>query len=694
MDHEFDDRKDIPETGSGYVPSVDLEDQTETDTEQPDQLSTPPDAPQEPVPDPAPDPEQNQEQNQPEPTEDKPTEKSSEPVPPGPKEEKKPEPEQPAQQEKTKRKPRKLFVVLSSIFIALAVCAIGAISYVYFVIEPYESYDKIMPNVYCAGVNLGGMTVKEAQSAIEEALSRPSNRVTVVLPDVSFEFCPAQEGVTLNGEKVAQRAYDYGRSDPTAFGMYQAYRRAKSTEYRLSAETELRFSAEDIEAKAQEIYEETYIAPTEPTAQFDAENHTVTLAPGAAGREIPAETIAQAVEDAFERLDFSDIQLEYDPIDVDLVALRELTRQCAQEDSSEPVEPVETANAENHTIDVTMGMPGYTLDDVALFSQAKAQVESGEYQPVTLALTEVLPRDVDITGAYHELACDATEPYYYNGDVQEGSDGYTLDWEMAVDAIVNTPWGETVSVPMTAIPPQKTAEEVRAVLFRDQLSTFSSPHTANADRTTNLTLCCKAINGTVINPGETFSFNSVVGERTAAKGYKKATVYVGNESVGETGGGICQVASTIYDAVLYADLQVTERAPHTFFVTYVSGGLDATVYWGSQDFCFKNDTEYPIRVDAWVSGGYVNISIYGTKTNDNYVKLDYTKLSTTPYSTVNEYTSSLPSGTSKEKTYPYTGYVYEAYQYVYSGDGTLLETNYLGKSTYKKRDRVMLVGTG
>ena len=190
---------------------------------------------------------------------------------------------------------------------------------------------------------------------------------------------------------------------------------------------------------------------------------------------------------------------------------------------------------------------------------------------------------------------------------------------------------------MTAVPPEKTADEIRAVLFRDQLSTFSSPHTANSGRTANLKLACSAINGTVINSGETFSFNGVVGERTAAKGYQKATVYVGSDSVEETGGGICQVASTVYDAALYADLEITERAPHTFFVTYVNGGLDATVYWGSQDFCFRNNTDYPIRVDAWVSGGYVNISIYGTKTNDNYVVLDYSKSPTTPYSTVTEY---------------------------------------------------------
>ena len=141
-------------------------------------------------------------------------------------------------------------------------------------------------------------------------------------------------------------------------------------------------------------------------------------------------------------------------------------------------------------------------------------------------------------------------------------------------------------------------------------------------------------------------------------------------------------------------MEITSRACHTFFLTYVPGGLDATVYWGSLDFCFRNNTEYPIRINASVSGGYVNISIDGTKTNDHVVKLSSTRLSTTPYSTVYEYDSSLPTGYRKETTYPYTGYTYEAYQYIYDGAGNLLETNYLGKSSYSKRDQVITIGTG
>lgn len=585
-------------------------------------------------------------------------------------------------------------MVVSSVCLALALVFLGGIAYVYFVIHPYESYDKILPNVYCAGVNLGGMTQEEAQAAIEEALRHPSYSLKLTLPDCEYTFQPEQEGVTLNGAQVAKLAYDHGREDPSAYGVYQAYHSAKRTKYRLNAKTDLVYSREDIEALAEQIAKETYIAPTECTASHDEKKHVATLTLGKPGRQVQAETIIEAVDRAFDEMVFDDISLEYEKVEIDMQALRKLTSQCREEYSSKAVDPVITANEEAHTIDLTMGIQGWKLNGNALYALAEEAVEKETYGEVTLELEAIQPTDVDITDAYRELAGDPVEPYYYGGEVLEGQNGYTLDWESAINDILDSDYGEELSIPMTAIPPKHTAQEVQAVLFRDRLSQYSSPHVANSNRTYNLSLACQAINGTVINAGETFSFNEVVGERTAAKGYRAATVYVGTESKEETGGGICQVASTIYDAALYAEMEITSRSEHTFFVTYVPGGLDATVYWGSLDFCFRNNTEYPIRINASVSGGYVNISIDGTKTNDHVVKLSSTQLSSTPYSTVYKNDSSKPSGYQKETVSPYTGYTYEAYQYIYDGNGNLLDTVYLGKSTYQKRDRVITVGTG
>lgn len=146
--------------------------------------------------------------------------------------------------------------------------------------------------------------------------------------------------------------------------------------------------------------------------------------------------------------------------------------------------------------------------------------------------------------------------------------------------------------------------------FNKVYSSYSSHHVANKDRTTNLKLACKAINGTVLQPGDTFSFNKVVGKRTKAKGYRDAYVFTGPQShqLG-TGGGVCQVASTMFNAVLLANLKITERHQHSQRVTYVPLGRDAAIYWGAEDFKFTNNTNYPIKICMKVADGKVHCTL-------------------------------------------------------------------------------------
>lgn len=163
-----------------------------------------------------------------------------------------------------------------------------------------------------------------------------------------------------------------------------------------------------------------------------------------------------------------------------------------------------------------------------------------------------------------------------------------------------------------------------------------------------------------------FSFNGVVGERTAEKGYREAIVYSGMESVQELGGGVCQVASTLYYCTLYADLEVVSRAVHTFSVDYVPMGMDATVYWGSLDYQFRNNTDYPIKINASVHDGYVDIEFIGTDTKDYYVEMDYVVLSKDPWETVEKVITDGSYENGETITTPYTGYTADTYKYKYS----------------------------
>ena len=202
--------------------------------------------------------------------------------------------------------------------------------------------------------------------------------------------------------------------------------------------------------------------------------------------------------------------------------------------------------------------------------------------------------------------------------------------------------------------------------FPDLLGTFSTNYVNNANRTTNLQLASSKIDGTVIMPGDTFSFNSVVGPRTEAKGYKVAAVYSDGTVTEDVGGGICQIVTTLYNAAVSSDMTITARRNHTFVPSYAEPGMDATVVYGSQDFKFTNTRDYPVKIVSTVSGGVATVSIYGLKTDEEYD----ISIETEIIKTIAKKTSS-----------GYTGYVVDSYK-VYRQNGTIIKREKISRDTY------------
>lgn len=274
-----------------------------------------------------------------------------------------------------------------------------------------------------------------------------------------------------------------------------------------------------------------------------------------------------------------------------------------------------------------------------LYDAVLARYDAGNFSELTFDYDTVPCESVDLKPYYDKYCTEMTDAYYdeEKHELVPEVKGFGFDLEYYTQQIAMADAGQTFTIQMKDLVPEVTLESLEKEYFSTTLAKYDSPHVVNADRTKNLELACAAIDGTILNPGEIFSFNKVVGERTPEKGYRPATIYqAGGKSEAETGGGVCQVASTIYETVLYADLDVVERAPHMFTVTYVDMGQDATIYWGSLDFKFKNSTKHPIRIDASVSGGYVHIALVGTAEEKDYdhIKMTYTTLSTTPWKTV------------------------------------------------------------
>lgn len=231
--------------------------------------------------------------------------------------------------------------------------------------------------------------------------------------------------------------------------------------------------------------------------------------------------------------------------------------------------------------------------------------------------------------------------------------------------------------------------------YQDVLGTYTSKYDVGlVNRTKNVSLATRFVNGTVVMPGKRFSYNSVVGKRTYERGFVDATVYTGEGTEEGIGGGICQVSSTIYCAQLRANLKTIARTNHSYTVVYVPLGQDATVVYGAIDYIFENDTNYPIRIDAVASGGYLTVKIMGTKVDKSltYDAVSVTN-STIAKQEVQKETPDLPLGKTQVKQNGQNGAVVSTYK-VYYKDGIEQKREFIGTSKYIPMNKILMVGTG
>jgi len=354
-----------------------------------------------------------------------------------------------------------------------------------------------------------------------------------------------------------------------------------------------------------------------------------------------------------------------------------------------------TRSSDGRTITLVKGQPGQYLETEGLYEAVYDAFQNGQFEPMTWEYVEVPHAEADLSSFRNAQVGEAKDAYYdpETKTIIEGEVGYSFNLEEAQARLDAAAYGDQLIITMEEIQPAVMAEELQTQMFGTQLELRSSPYVNNAKRTENLRLACEAIDGIIINPGEVFSFNETVGERTEEKGYQPATIYGGEgESTDGVGGGICQVASTIYWAALYMDLETVMREPHMYIVTYVPAGMDATIYWDSGlDYKFRNNRENPIMITANTDGGYVNIAFWGVKENDNYVEMTSATLETWKDEDVEEVDETKEPGYREKKQDPYTGAKVEAYQKVYDGSGKLIREKTI-HSTYKSRPAIYIVG--
>ena len=321
---------------------------------------------------------------------------------------------------------------------------------------------------------------------------------------------------------------------------------------------------------------------------------------------------------------------------------------------------IDQYSREGYQLEVSSQMvPARALSAKAIHQEVAAEMKNAGYDAATGTITpEQMGADFDVSAA--QKALDSAQP------------------------------GETVTIPADIRQPEVTAEHLKAVLFRDVLGEARTHVSGTAARISNVKLSAASINNYVMNTGDVFSYNEVVGKRTAENGYQAAPAYVKGETVDEIGGGICQTSSTLYYACLLGDLEITERYAHRYVPAYILWGADATVSWGGPDYKFTNQTAYPIKIVTEYSKGYLTVKILGTNTTGQYAKITNKVLETTPWETVYEEDETLAPGKEEVKTTPYTGYKVETYHTIYDRDGKIIDSHFEAASNYKVRNKVIL----
>ncbi len=283
-----------------------------------------------------------------------------------------------------------------------------------------------------------------------------------------------------------------------------------------------------------------------------------------------------------------------------------------------------------------------------------------------------------------------------NITVQKEQNGKTID-EKSLDKqlkdSLTTNSNQVIKLELKEADAKITSADLSKI--KGPMGTYSTSYgTSSAGRCTNIELATKCVNGTILMPGETFSFNDVVGDRSVERGYQEAGTYVGNKVEPGIGGGICQVSSTLYRAVMRANIKSVERTNHSMVVGYMEPGLDATVSYGYLDYKFKNTYDFPIYIEGSTAGKVITYTIYGDPAalNGNTYEMANEIVETYTPEVKEVEDATLPEGERVNDGGSMTGYKVNSYQITYK-NGVEVNRELVATDVYAKVDSVVRVGT-
>lgn len=385
-------------------------------------------------------------------------------------------------------------------------------------------------------------------------------------------------------------------------------------------------------------------------------------------------------------------------IKVETTINEEQTKQAIEDIQTNLPETIEEPDyyIENDKLIITPGKEGLKILTDKLLTEIKEQQKNinTNQETIEIPAEKAWPSKVDIDKIHQDIYKKVQDAYITKDPVEVHPEVIGIDFNIEDAKKILEENKEQYEISLQITNPQVTLSNLGSEAFPEKISSYSTRYDGgDKDRSTNLEIACKKIDEKIVLPDETFSYNKTLGARTTKAGYKTAKVYENGAVVDGIGGGICQISSTLYNAVLKANMQTVERRNHQFITSYVPEGRDATVAYGVTDFKFKNTRKYAIKIKATASNGVATISIYGIKENPEYnITFETKTISTIPVTEKYIEDNTIAEGTEEIKQKGANGCVTETY-IIKSLNGQVVSKDLLSKDTYSAMQRIILKGT-
>ncbi len=500
-------------------------------------------------------------------------------------------------------------------WVVVALVSVAVVLLVSVLAEVALSAGRVHPGVTVAGIEIGGMAPEKAAAVLESRLQAKAAEAPVVVTfeERKWEIPSSQIALGYDVPATVQEAMSVGR----AGGMLVALGdRLGSWFGGIAVPAHPVTDPQMLATTLDTIAEKTDIAPVDATLETDGP--VVSVKDGKDGRGLVRTRAGELIMAAYLTTDRAvTAPVEVVPMAVDR-ADAEAAKAVADQMVSDNATVTFDGKSWEFTPDKIAGWLAFTRSD-----ETSGSKESSAPADVTLVVSvdpEAAAKSV-VPAVGTGVGRPAKDARFKTAagkvTVIPSEDGIGPDME-TLAANLTTKLGDessdrTVELRTTRTEPKLTTDEARDMGVKERLSTYTTTYeSGNRPRVNNIHLLGDSLDGKLIAPGATFSFNESVGERTAAKGYKEANAIVNGKLVPQLGGGICQVGTTLFNSIFESGLPVVSRKNHSFYISHYPKGRDATVSWGGPDLKFKNDTEDWVLISVSYTNSSITIALYGT----------------------------------------------------------------------------------